>query len=163
MSEVGPAIDDSDSPTEQKLAEQKEQSQQTDRQNSVTEQRSAMSKENLPWSSRVELGLDLPKCDDKIEFNSFKKAWREWYKQSINIDAQQETRALNKARFETGRKHMEGMGFEVVPNPENGRVKMVKRDLNFYNFVGDRIPAENINDSVGVTTGWTEVDSDVWN
>lgn len=115
----------------------------------------------LPWSSRVEQGLSLPTKDDKIEFYSFKKAWREWYKQSINIDAQPETRFINKKRFEAGKKHMEKLGYEVVPNEENGRVKLMKRDLNFYNFVGDRIPPEKVRESVGVTTGWTEIDSDV--
>lgn len=115
----------------------------------------------LPWSSRVEQGLSLPTKDDKIEFYSFKKAWREWYKQSINIDAQPETRAINKGRFEAGKKHMEKMGYEVVPNEDNGRVKLIKRDLNFYNFTGDRIPPDKVRESVGVTTGWTEIDSDV--
>lgn len=115
----------------------------------------------LPWSSRVEQGLSLPTNDDKIEFYSFKKAWREWYKQSINIDVQPETRVINKKRFEAGKKHMEKLGYEVVPNEENGRVKLMKRDLNFYNFVGDQIPPEKVHESVGVTTGWTEIDSDV--
>lgn len=115
----------------------------------------------LPWSSRVEQGLSLPDVSDKIEFSSFKKAWREWYKQSINIDTQPGTRAINKARFEAGRKHIKKLGYEVVPNEDNGRVKLMKRDLNFYNFVGDQIPPEKLHESIGVTTGWTEIDSDV--
>lgn len=115
----------------------------------------------LPWSSRVEQGLPLPDKFDKIEFASLKKAWRQWYKQSLNIDATPETRALNKARFDACKKHMEKQGFEVQTNEGTGKIKLIRRDLNFYNFAGDRIPPEKVRESVGVTTGWTEIDSDV--
>ena len=174
MHEVGAVVDSAKSDvSESKQEKETTEPKSNERQNSVNPPKAPETKDKasegvevedenvLPWSSRVEQGLSLPNPGDKIEFASFKKAWREWYKQSVNIDVQPETRAINKARFEAGKKHIQTLGYEVVPNEDNGRVKLMKRDLNFYNFVGDQIPPGKVHENIGVTTGWTEIDSDV--
>ena len=159
--DVSGSEDNEQEKTTEKLSRKSVTEKENPLNNSITEENDSgvgpdLDEDILLWSSKVEQGLALPDKSDKIELESFKKSWRSWYQQSINIDAKASTRQRNKERYEYGKKHMEKIGYEVTENENTGRVRLVKRDNKLYDFSGRELSDNELRNSVGITSGWTE-------
>lgn len=161
MHEVGAVVDSakadvSESKDRDRIRKETEKRQNTE--NKGTEPDNSLV---TSWADKVEQGAKLPDDKDPTEFKAFKKAWRGWYNQSVNDSVTPETRAKNAARYQVGKEHLQKLGYQVVEFEHTGSVNLKRVDPYFYDFAGKRLSKEDMKESIGITTGWTEIEMDV--
>lgn len=140
---------------------QKEDRIETENRQNTDNQQSALSppdnKIYMNWCEVVDRGAELPNDRDRIKWKGFIKAWRGWYRQAVNPDIVEATRAKNMARYEYGKSHIENNGYEVNEIIHTGSINLVKRDSNLYTTSGQEMSDSEIEKAgYGFTTGWTE-------